>query len=76
MQFITHASILVNTSAINEKPSVYATLDIFLLVTNLVVSNVLLLISIATLKSLYCPHGMLLFVIMTIPVRHLIAVGR
>lgn len=67
---------LVNTSAISEKPSVPATLGTFLLVMDLVASNVLPLTSIVTEKSLQYLHGMLLFVIMVIPISQRIAVEQ
>ena len=74
-QFMTHA-MLVNISAIKEKPSVPVILDTFLPVMDLVASNVLLLTSIVKVKSSHHPHGMLPYVIIVMPVSQPIAVEQ
>ena len=72
---MTHVK-LVNTSAINEKASVPATLDTFLLVMDLAASNVLLQTSLETAKSPQYLHGMLPYVILAISVSQIIAVEQ
>ena len=52
-----------NTNATNKGPSVSATLDTFLLVMDLVASDVLQLTLLMTTRRLHYLHGMLLYVI-------------
>ena len=75
-QLIIHAVIHVNTNATSEKASVSVTLDTFLLVMDLVVSDVLLLTSLVTAKRLYYLLGMLLYAIMTMAVCQMFAVEQ
>ena len=72
-QFLMHATLHVNTNVMNKEPSVFATPDMFLLVTNSVVSNVLLLTLPTTLFYL---HGILLYVITVTLICHLYAVEQ
>ena len=75
-QLIIHVVILVNTNATSGKASVSVTLDTFLLVMDLVVSDVLLLTSLVTAKRLYYLLGMLLYAIMTMAVCQMFAVEQ